>query len=766
MEHEVIYSTMQNAGVSRELHYRPTLASVAEDLFVEVFCDAFGPEKTQYLSIQYPFVDIYGNRRFIDFALESENFRIAIEIDGETFHNPGKVSSNKYYDDLLKQNSLIFNNWKVYRWAYNQLNKQREKVKDELITFIGEVPEFKMPEDYLPMQKGMINELKDHQQSAIDNLQKMREEGESIALLYHATGTGKTVTAVSDAKRCGERTLFLAHTRELVSQAKETFDDLWPGRQSGMYVAEQKDKDAYVVCASIQSISQNLEQFRPEDFGYIIIDECHHGTANTYKKLLGYFKPKFTLGLTATPERTDGEDLLELFRNVAHKLDLKTAVEMGELTPVRCIRVKTNVDLSTVRINGIKYYSQDLESKLYVPERNRIIIDTYLRYVKNKKTVVFCASVKHADEISRLFKENGIACEAVSGALKNSERVRILDEYENGSISVLCACDLLNEGWDSPKTEILFMARPTMSKTLYIQQLGRGMRKCEGKKYLMVFDFIDNANLFNAPYSIHRLLNIKEYNQGQMVLAPQKQMELDRDLLAKGEKPEIYLDFPIDVADYELISLFNWQDEVKDMISQLEFVRMVDVQSETIERYLRDSRLKPDLEVPVGDKQSFKYFREDTVKKYASDYGWELITAANIKDKFIEMVKTMDMSFSYKPVLLKAMLEYADENGRVRVEDIIDFFIGFYSDRKDKGFFVEKKSSLFCRDKFTRKEAERNIFVNPFKRFEDMRIMKRCREIEFVEFNKHVFKRLTKEDIEWIKTHCDRKLEEYYGRYK
>ena len=751
--------------MEHEIKYKTSVASVAEDLFVELFCDVFGPEKTEYLYVQYPFVDIYGNRRSIDFALESENLRIAIEIDGETYHNPKKVSNNKYYDDLLKQNSLIYNNWKVYRWAYNQLKKQREKVKDELITFVGEMPEFRLMDDYLPKQKGKIFELKGHQKSAINNLRKMRKSGESIALLYHATGTGKTATAVSDAKGYGERTLFLAHTRELVSQAKSTFEDVWQDKRVGMYVAEQKDADAYVVCASIQSVAQNIEQFKPDDFGYIIIDECHHGTANTYKKLLGYFKPKFTLGLTATPERTDGEDLLEIFRNVAHKLDLKTAVEMGELTPVRCIRIKTNVDLSTVRINGIKYYSQDLESKLYVPERNRIIIDTYLQYVKNRKTVVFCASVKHAEFISQLFKENGIVSEAVSGNLKNSERARILDEYENGSINVLCACDLLNEGWDSPKTEVLFMARPTMSKTLYMQQLGRGMRKCEGKDHLVVFDFIDNASMFNTPYSIHRLLNIKEYRPGQMVLAPKKQMELDADLLARGEKPEIWLDFPINVADYELIDLFNWQDEVKDMISQLEFVRMVDVQTETIERYIRERKLKPDLEIPIGDKRSFKYFKEDTVRKYASENGWELITAANMKDKFMDMVKTMDMSYSYKPVLLKAMLENVGENGKVRVEDIVDYFINFYGDRKDKGLFIEKKSSVYCRDNFTRKDTERNIFANPFRRFEDMRFMKRCREIEFVEFNRHVFKKLTKEDIAWIKAHCDEKLEEYYKRY-
>lgn len=264
------------------------------------------------------------------------------------------------------------------------------------------------------------------------------------------------------------------------------------------------------------------------------------------------------------------------------------------------------------------------------------------------------------------------------------------------------------------------MARPTMSKTLYIQQLGRGMRKCEGKEFLMVFDFIDNANLFNMPYSLHRLLNIKEYRPGQYVLAQQNQMQFDRDLLAKGEKPDVLLDFPVNVMDYELIDLFNWQEEVKDMISQLEFVRMVDVQSETIERYIREGEIKADLEVPIGNKRTFKYFKEETIKKYVSEFGWEFITASNMKDKFIDMVITMDMTFSYKPVLLKAIFEYIDEKGKVRVADIIDYFIDFYEERKSKGLIVEKKSSVYCKENYSRKEVERNIFVNPFKRFEDM----------------------------------------------
>jgi DNA or RNA helicases of superfamily II len=131
--------------------------------------------------------------------------------------------------------------------------------------------------------------------------------------------------------------------------------------------------------------------------------------------------------------------------------------------------------------------------------------------VKDKKTVIFCASVFHAEEVDALLKENGIKAEAVSGGTNSKVREKILQEYEEGDINVLCACDLLNEGWDSPRTEVLCMARPTMSKTTYMQQLGRGTRVSEGKEYLMVFDFIDNTNMFNMPCSAHGLFNIDKY---------------------------------------------------------------------------------------------------------------------------------------------------------------------------------------------------------------------------------------------------------------
>ena len=646
------------------------------------------------------------------------------------------------------------------------MEKQPEKVKDELITFLGASPMFKAFEANLPVQMGQTIELRDYQQEAIDNLKKMREDGKTIALLYHATGVGKTITAATDAKAVGGRTLFLVNALKLASQAKETFAKVWPEATLGEYTGSQKDMTQTVIFATVQSISKDLEKFSPTDFDYLIVDECHHAAANTYQKIFTYFHPKFILGLTATPERSDGEDMLELFQNVAHKMDLKTAVERGVLVPIRCIRVKTNIDLTDVRINGIKYNSQDLESKLFIPERNQLIVDTYLKYVNGKKTVIFCASVDHAAEIAKLLRDNGVKAEAVSGRDRVEVREKILKDYETGSTNVLCACDLLNEGWDSPHTTVLFMARPTMSKTIYLQQLGRGTRRCPGKEDLLVVDFVDNANMFNMPYSLHRVLDIAKYQPMAYVLAPENKRKLDQDMLFQGEKPEAWLDVPIDVSDYEIIDLFNWQNSVKDMISQIEFVRMVDVQSETVERYIKDGKVKPDLSIPFGDKRMFHYFREESIRNIAKQYGWDLITPQNMADKFMKFIETMDMSYSYKPVLLKAIYEYMDSSGRVALPDVVDYFIDFYEDRKAHGMIAEKSTSIYQKGGYTRKDVEKNILSNPFKRFEDMRFLMRCKDVETIEVNPIIFRKLTREDWLHIVDVCDKSLEKYYLRLK
>lgn len=302
--------------------YCSASGSTAEDLFIELFSDTFGAEKAGYLYTQYHFCDIYQNDRYADFFLENGSQKIAIEIDDEASHNPKLVSENKFYDDLLKQNSMIHLGWDVFRWAVRPMQLQPDTVKDELRLFVGANPAFREAADYLPEQRGKALdgselELKEHQKQALAALEEMRSRHETIALLYHATGTGKTVTAVSDAKRFGGRTLFLAHTHELVEQAYHTFKSLWSEVTVGRFTDGIKEQDAFVVCGGIQSVALNLERYREKDFDYLIIDEAHHAAAETYQKVLGYFKPKFTIGLTATPERADDKDILEIFKNTA-----------------------------------------------------------------------------------------------------------------------------------------------------------------------------------------------------------------------------------------------------------------------------------------------------------------------------------------------------------------------------------------------------------------------------------------------------------------
>lgn len=749
--------------------YRSASGSVAEDLFIELFSDTFGAEKAGYLYSQYHFYDIYQNSRYVDFMLENGPRRVAIEIDDEASHNKQLVSSGKFYDDLLKQNSMVHLGWDVYRWAVRQMQQQPDAVKDELRIFLGSHPQFKEIEDYLPQQRGKSLdgtnlELKEHQKAALESLEQMRSNNETIALLYHATGTGKTVTAVTDAKHCGGRVLFLAHTQELVEQAANTFSRLWPEVTVGRYMESIKTISSHVVCGSIQSVALHLDSFKDNDFDYMIVDEAHHAAADTYQKVLAYFKPSFTLGLTATPERADDKSILDIFKNTAHKLDIQTAVEIGELVPVRCIRIHTNIDLTKVRFNSVQYNIRDLESKIYVPERNRLIVDTWMQYVQDKRTVVFCASVKHAEQIAEMFREQGIRAAAVSGGMKQSERKEFQDKFVSKEIQVLCACDLLNEGWDCPETEVLFMARPTMSKVLYTQQLGRGMRLYDGKESLMVFDFVDNASQYNTPYSLHRLFRLKDYKPGQLAAAPQGQKAAEDDLYAKGEKPEALIDWPVDATDYELVDIFNWQEEAEGMISQMEFVRRVDVQSETIERYVREGKLVPDLIVPMSEHRTFKYFKEETLQKYAEQYGWTLIDDSNRKDMFMDMIRQMDMSYSYKPVLMKAMMQYADDKGRIKLDDIVAFFKAYYEARREAGLIVEKKNSIFAKGGYTDKEAERNILSNPFKRFEDMQMIRHTKNLGIVQVDEAVWKHLSADEKDEIKNICDEKLEAYFSR--
>jgi very-short-patch-repair endonuclease len=245
---------------------REAASTAPEDLFTDLFAQVFGPEKTLFLSPQHPVTDIYRGSRFVDLALRARGEKIAFEIDGLPWHVPEVVPAEKYEDDLLRQNSLVHQGWRVFRWTDRQIAQEPERVKEQLALFLESLPGLLSFDDFLPRQAGEVLELREHQEDALLALERMRAEGKTIALLEHATGAGKTVTAIADARRLGGRTLWLVHRRELVEQTQAEFQKLWPEVETGRYYGGIHETDACNLVAAIQSVADRLDEFGPREF--------------------------------------------------------------------------------------------------------------------------------------------------------------------------------------------------------------------------------------------------------------------------------------------------------------------------------------------------------------------------------------------------------------------------------------------------------------------------------------------------------------------
>lgn len=745
---------------------RASESSSSEDLFVEIFQDVLGFERIQQLIPQYPVRDIYDKGRFIDFAFISRLNKYAFEIDGEAWHAPdgAMVTPDIYRDQLLRQNSLIYQGWKVYRWTDVQLVNERVKVQEQLELFLErEIAEGTL-DGFLPKQETVELSLKDHQVDALQELEALRAQGKTIALLTHATGTGKTHIAISDAQKFGQRTLYIAHTRTLVKQTKERFEALWPGVDSAIYSKRKGKPNSHIVLSTIQAISKSLENFDEREFGYIIFDESHHAAAESYRKVIGYFRAKFILGLTATPERHDGQSLTEIFQNCAHRLELKDAIEQGLLVPIRCIRVKTNIDLTKIKFNGVDYRASDLGQQLVVPERDRLIAETYVNHAQGKRAVCFCIDVNHAETMSQIFKSLGVSSAYVSGRMTDKDRQIILESYRLGDVQVLCACDLLNEGWDSPETEVLLMARPTLSKVVYIQQLGRGTRKAPGKDYLLVFDFIDNTTRYNHSVNTHQLFNQPNYKPGALVAAPPDQMEEEAKKYASGEKPDIILHLNLWAEKYESIDIFRWQDEVREMYQSRELEIELGVADNLVKTWVQNGRLEADHTIPIGSK-TYYYFRKDRLEEIRNQFGLTPVTKDNIKEKFIEFVDDMDMRYSYKPVLLIGLLRLANEKGQVKVNELVSFIRKFYQERINAGQIVEKPESRMAHvSELSDSDIQEIMLRNPFEKFARRKFIQYMKDVSVLKFDQALWKRLTSEDKAAMEERANTALQGYYNR--
>ena len=425
------------------------------------------------------------------------------------------------------------------------------------------------------------------------------------------------------------------------------------------------------------------------EFQYLVIDEAHHAAASTYRKVIGFFDAKFILGLTATPERSDGQSILETFQDSAHRLSLEEAIRLGELVPVRCVRVETNVDLSKLRYNSVNYHRKDLEVTIQIPSRDKLIVDTYENYVPDKKAVAFTVNIDHSEKLAIVFETRGFKALPVSGRLSPSKREEILDDFENGELQVLCACDVLNEGWDCPSVEVLLMARPTLSKVVYLQQLGRGIRKAPGKECLIVFDFVDNATKYNVPLSLHRIFKKSGYRKGGLVLAKDEDMENEEKLLGRNRKPTHVLNIELWEKKISEIDIFNWQEKLKDVLSvtQLEF--QLAASEGLIRRAVERGEMAPDHEVQIGERRIY-FFEQSRAEEVREQMSLPVVDKSTIKKLFFEFVEKMDMSSSYKPVFLLAFLKSLSKDGMATISETAASFKDFYLTRKKAGKAVEK----------------------------------------------------------------------------
>ena len=362
------------------------------------------------------------------------------------------------------------------------------------------------------------------------------------------------------------------------------------------------------------------------------------------------------------------------------------------------------------------------------------------------------------------FNKAGVLAASVSGAMSIKQREKILASYKNGEIKVLCACDMLNEGWDSSETEVLLMARPTLSKVLYVQQLGRGTRSFPGKDCLIVFDFIDNTSRYAFAMNVHRLLRKTSYLPGALIAAPPEIMAMEEEQIRNREKPLAILQLHLWVERYEPIDIFRWQDEVKDMYQTSQLEVELGVGEGTVSNWIKANKITPDHSIELGSK-IYHYFKKERLPEICQTFNIKPITSENIKEQFFEFVQEMDMTMSYKPVLLLGLLELSDNLGRIKSKELINFFREFYLARHNKGQIVERKSSKLNRVvKMTDSEIEQIMLTMPFEKFERRKYVRRMKELSILKFSEPLWHTLTDLDKEELKNLAQKAIKSYYER--
>lgn len=340
--------------------------------------------------------------------------------------------------------------------------------------------------------------LRPYQQEAITTIRKEFEFCDRQYIVM-PTGSGKTVTFLSYAKQFHKRILIVVPSRQLLKQVYESCLLFYHNKDISRRGDDYLQAISTVhICVINSAIGDHLKDLFRVHFDLIIIDEAHHSHSDSYKKLInskmgsveeGHVK---ILGVTATPDRSDGRLLFEILGQPTYVVEVKDLIHQKYLSDIEGLAVRTNIDLSDVDDHNGDFSLKFLYNKLNVESRNTLILNAFVREMVGRKTLVFCINVLHSKQLCSLFSKNGISCAHIDGKMTSLQKQNIIDGFKSGHISVIFNCHLLTEGFDEPSINGIILARPTQSRSLFLQMLGRGLRIYPGKNNCKVVDIVDS----------------------------------------------------------------------------------------------------------------------------------------------------------------------------------------------------------------------------------------------------------------------------------
>lgn len=502
------------------------------------------------------------------------------------------------------------------------------------------------------------------QQEALAALRATRLDGNQAGLVVLATGLGKTWLAAFDSVGDSfRRILFVAHRDEILNQAMHTFRRIRPLARLGRYTGSEKNTDADVLFASIQTLgrARHLRQFPREWFDYIIVDEFHHAAARTYRQLIEYFTPQFLLGLTATPERTDGGDLLALCQeNLVYRKDLISGIDSGLLCPFRYFGVPDEVDYANIPWRSTRFDELELTRAVATQSRAANAFEQY-RLRAGNRGLGFCCSQRHADFMAEYFRHRGLRSAAVHSGNQSAPRASTLEALAAGQLDIVFAVDMFNEGLDLPQVDTILMLRPSESNIIWTQQFGRGLRRAEGKSELTVIDYIGNHRSF--------LVKVRSLLQPLLGMG-----DTDRDLASAIRRVQSgRVDLPAGCeVTYEL-----------ETIQILNTLLRVRSREDAASSFFDDFFLQHGQRPTALEMYHAGHNPRSVRKTYGSwtrflraigQLNGEESQAVETCGKFLDDLEATPMTKSFKMVVIEAMLRRDAFPGRIGIAELVEEF--------------------------------------------------------------------------------------------